>query len=192
MSDIPLAKIHTVVSMAARGRRSRDIADVTTLPVAVVSKIAQDYGAPDLVRLANAAEILRQQVRGEAPTPSRPAEIESVRELRGEAEQLGSRKLVRRLDQIAGALASVKAELDLLSQARAIADRELQERTAKEGRLAELEAEAEALRSDLYGALAKKKRDEVRAWAVAQGLPVGKSGVIPRAVVVAFEEAAHR
>lgn len=192
----------TVVSMAARGRRSQAIADATTLPVAVVSRIVGDHGGPDMGRLAKAAEDLRAQlgaegVAADAPTvqPAKPAP-DRLATLTAEAARIGSAKLTRRaqwigekLDELADDLLVAGKVYDADATRRAEADKLRAELAELRTRQAEVRAKL-APGVDPWAQHPAGSNAAVRAWAKGAGVPCPAFGKIPKAVRSAWE-AAH-
>ena len=188
----------TVVSMAARGRRSQAIADATALPVAVVSRIVGDHGGPDMGKLAKAAEQLRDQLATEdtvvvgVPTaqPSRPAP-DRLATLTAEAARLGSAKLTRRAQWIGEKLDELADDLLVAEKAweADAARRKLRDELAT---LRSREAEIRAKLAPGVDPWAQPvgRNAEIRAWAAATNLPCPAYGKIPKAVRAAYE-AAH-
>lgn len=175
LSHIDLPMRHRVVSMLARGQREQRIADATTLPIATIRRIATEHGAPDLGRLASAAEAMTQALakqKGENPATA-PAALRVI----GEARALGGRYAVRaddllkRLDELR---VDVAAEAEKRQRAEA-------ERIALEKYQAEL-AEAEARVAELRKK-AHLPNKEIRAWAAANGVACPAMGKVPGAVV---------
>ena len=205
-SEIPLATIHTVVSQYARGKRGSTIADLTALPVATVTRIGQQYGAPDLGKLARAAEQLREQLDQGEKSPSPGAAVRgSLGVLRIDAERIGDKKLIARVTDLSARVDQLRTDLAAAVAAWDAGEAERAERKVKQDRLAELGAEAAILRAELRpqpkttrkpshkpGTVraAAEQRRAVRQWAHEQGLECAANGIIPAAVVTAYE-AAH-
>lgn len=203
MTDVPLVTQHTIVSMAARGRRTQDIVDRTSLPTAVVRQIAEGYGAPDLGRLARAAEQLRKQLDEHAPTSTRGAAVaEGLDAIKADAERIGSSKLVRRAERIGDLLDQLRVDLRAERTAwearaaeraklKAEAARIKAEREGKVARLAELEAEAARIKAELRGkprpAVVVADAATVRAWAARAGVECPSMGPVPKSVRQAYE-----
>lgn len=196
MTDVPLVTQHTIVSMAARGRRTQDIVDRTSLPTAVVRQIAEGYGAPDLGRLARAAEQLRKQLDEHAPTSTRGAAVaEGLDAIKADAERIGSSKLVRRAERIGDLLDQLRVDLRAERtawEARAAERARIKaEREGKVARLAELEAEAARIKAELRGkprpAVVVADAATVRAWAARAGVECPSMGPVPKSVRQAYE-----
>lgn len=174
LSHIDLPMRHRVVSMLARGQREQRIADATTLPIATIRRIATEHGAPDLGRLADAAEAMTQALakqKGEKP------EVPAALRVIGDARALGGRlatraeDLLKRLDELR---VDVAAEVEKRQRADA-------ERIAREKYQAEL-AEAVARVAELRKQ-AHLPNKEIRAWAAANGVACPAMGKVPGAVV---------
>lgn len=189
---VSLATKLTVVSMAARGRTTASIADRTGLPAATAHAIAREHGAPDLGKLAAAAEWLRKQVDKEAGTTDETATVDQLGKLAAEAERIGSAKLARRAQWIAEKLDELRVDV-----AAMVKRYEAEEDTrAMRARLAELRAEEAELRAKLNPAkpdpaavkAAKAENTMIRVWAAAAGIHCHPYGIIPSAVRVAYEQ----
>lgn len=188
---VSLATKLTVVSMAARGRTTASIADRTGLPAATAHAIAREYGAPDLGKLAAAADWLRKQVDKEAGTTDETATVDLLGKLAAEAERIGSAKLVRRAQWISEKLDELRVDV-----AAMVKRYEAEESTrAVRARLAELRAEEAELRAKLNPAPRKgggskmpSESAQVRAWAAGAGVACPAYGKIPGAVRVAYEQ----
>ena len=186
MSEITLATKHSIVSHLARGRTTQWIADGTGLPIASVRSIGAEHGAPDMGRLATAADELRRQLDKEATHPTNgAAAADSVDLLKAEAERVGAVKLVKRAEHVAGLLDQLRVDLkaavkvwDADAAARA-------ERQKKLDRLSELKAEADKLRAELLGEAKPKSTGDakvIREWASASGVECPSHGRIPQTV----------
>lgn len=185
---VSLATKLTVVSMAARGRTLGSIADRTGLPAATAHAIAREYGAPDLGKLATAADHLRKQVDKEAGTTDETATVDQLGKLAAEAERIGSAKLVRRAQWITEKLDELRVDVAaMVKRYEAEADTR-----AVRARLAELRAEEAELRAKLNtgggGKVSTSESAQIRAWAATAGVTCHPHGRIPEAVRAAYEQ----
>lgn len=186
--------VHRVVALYARGRRAQQIADATTLPVAVVTRIGAQHGAPDLGRLASTAEAMAKELARTPPGGDpQPGHLDLAHLARA-AQEIGNKKLQRRAEWIAEQYAKLTADL---TEARRLWTAGRQAREAREKKLAELE-QLKARQAELRAELGLADRDhhqpsglnrEIRDWAQAAGIPCPVHGKIPAAVRTAWEQA---
>lgn len=188
--------IHTVVAMYARGRRAQQIADATTLPVAVVTRIGAQHGAPDLGRLAEAADTMTKELERTPPADSSSAapglDLDRLTRI---AREIGNRKLERRAEWIAEQYTKLTADLTEAcrlwmadQQAREAREKKLAELDALKKRQAELRAEL-GLTDNTHTNQGREFNRQVRDWAQAAGIPCPVYGKIPAAVRTAWEQA---
>lgn len=212
---VPAATQLTVVSMAARGRTLQAIADATTLPISTVQAIGRHFGAPNLGTLTNAAEALRAHLErnGHPAAPGTASEENAVlgihpalHDIRTAAEQLGARRLVRRVDAVTAQIDQLHVDLDAAREAQAArAEEKARAEKARRAKVAQLEksrATAADLAAQLKAETTKaarieaelrrltpEERGRVRLWAAEAKLDCPAIGPIPKAVITAWTEA---
>ena len=182
MSELTLATKQSIVSMAARGRSRQNIADITGLPVAVVQQVSEQYGAPDMGRLATSADELRKQLDAQAGHPGvGHAAADSVDLLKAEAERVGATKLVKRAEHVASVVDQLRVDVKAAVAAWDAQAAVREHRKAIEDQIAALKAELEKT-----GEVDAKV---VRAWALASKVECPTHGRIPQSVRDAYAKA---
>jgi len=192
--NLSLTTLLTVVSMAARNRSLQAIADATTLPIAVVDRIARHYGAPNLGALADQAAALRRHLDEEKADTEPRRGKDALAELRETAQAIGSARLVNRADWLVGKVAELRTDVEQAVAAHNAAADEQRKRDAAKAEIVKLRKRIAALQKEAgaghpHNSTSSAESALVRAWAKEQGLLCAASGKIPGRIRGLYEKA---
>ena len=183
-TTMPREKVHQIVSSLARGRTITATADRTLVDAAIVRKVGERYGYPDLGKLADAAEQLLNPAAAtppaEAPHALPPTPLTRARLIPD---------LARHVAKVDAAMAALSVAVDAYDAQAA----KRAEKAAKRAKVAELTEQLRAAKAALRPTpqpAVGPSAATIRAWAREQGLTVPNVGRVPAAIREQYQ-AAH-
>lgn len=191
-TTLTLKDQHTIVTMLARGRRIQTIADITTIPLAIIRRVGDRYGAPDPNRLANAAAYIAAQMETTDTKRIHDVGQEELAWMREQIEQIGSARLAKRVSWVAKVLTELKDDVERALDRDARIKREAKAKVEAKARAkADAAAAVVARRErafDLQAKLGATPKD-IRRWAIANGIECADRARISAEVRIAWAEA---